>query len=193
MRPLHEAGSGPPPGPAAAEQTIRHHSAGPAQGSPSGQEEPPVTAGDGHAHVDPAWIEQRERERAEEAMLRDVVHRLIARATCVHGVLKPGSPEWYEAPATVQLASVAAWAGGQYLPETPIREASKAISGALDWRAEASKPSYAELQRRRAVPVTPVRCQHPNGCARVHYLEHPLPDVYWCSHHPHTQQRGAAA
>ncbi len=29
------------------------------------------------------------------------------------------------------------------------REASHAVSGALDWTAQAGRPSYAELQRRR--------------------------------------------
>jgi hypothetical protein len=192
VRPPPETGNGPPPGPATAEQTIRHHSAGPDQGNPSGQQQPPVTAGDGHAHVDPAWIEQLERDQAEEAKIRDAVHRLIARATCVHGLLRVGSPEFWRAPATVQLASIAVWGQG-YVPEHPVKQAAVATSGALNWRAGASRPSYAELQRLRSVPVTPVRCQDPGGCTRVHYVEHPIPEVVLCDRHPRTQRAGAVA
>jgi len=85
--------------------------------------------------------------------LHAVVRRLIARATCVSGILRVGSDEWFDAPATAQLASVA-YLGLQNLPEAtpPLKQASAAISGAIDWRAESSVPSLAELQRRRAKP-----------------------------------------
>lgn len=169
----------------------------------SGNQAEPVTAGDDHPawiqRLKPGkirddavrWIQRLEHEQAEQDEIRDAVHRLIARATIVHGILPVGSPEFWAAPATVQLASIAVL-GQEYLPEHPMKQAASGISGALDWRAEASRPSYAELQRRRSIPITPVRCQAP-GCGRVHYLEHPLPDVYLCDHHPRTQRRGAAA
>lgn len=84
--------------------------------------------------------------------LRDAVARLVARATCLTGLLVVGGDEWWAAPATVQLGCVAAL-GLDHLPQpAPLKQASLAISQALDWRAEADVPSYAELQRRRAQP-----------------------------------------
>jgi len=38
---------------------------------------------------------------------------------------------------------------------TALREASYAISAAVDWSAASRRPSYAELERRRAVVVVP--------------------------------------
>jgi hypothetical protein len=184
------AGGPPVRGTAATTKTRTHQVASPAQVTAPGRQVEPVTACGGRAHVNPAWVEQLERERVEDAKIRDAVCRLIARATCA--MLPVGSPEWWDAPAAVQLASVAVW-GQEYAPESPMKQAARGISGALDWRAEASRPAHAELQRRRSVPVTPVRCQHPGGCSRVHYLEHPLQDVYLCDHHQHTQRAGAVA
>jgi hypothetical protein len=184
--------SGGPPvrGATATTKTHPHHEVDPNTEStgPVGHGEP-VTAGDGGYA---AWIGDLEREQAEDDKVRDAVHRLIARATCITGgVLPVGSPEWFAAPLAVQLASVAI-VGQQYLPETPMRQASKAMSGALDWRAAAGRESFAELQRRRSTPITPVRCQDP-GCGRVQYVEHPLPERFLCDRCERTQRAGAAA
>jgi hypothetical protein len=54
-----------------------------------------------------------------------------------------------------------------------LKEAAVAISGMIDWRAEAEHYSYAELVRRRAVPVTPIYCQH-DHCHAVVSVPHPL-------------------
>lgn len=85
-------------------------------------------------------------------LLRDAVARLIARATCTSGTLVVGSDEWWAAPATVQLGCVAALGLDHIPPAAPDKQASVAISNAVDWAAEAEVPSYAELARRRAQP-----------------------------------------
>lgn len=81
-----------------------------------------------------------------------------------------GSPEWCEADEDARHAAVfvfakryldhigiRAWANVQKAREadeerlTARREASHAVSGALDWTAQSRRPSYAELTRRRSV------------------------------------------
>jgi hypothetical protein len=174
------AGGPPVRGTAATTKTRTHQVASPAQVTAPGRQVEPVTACGGRAHVNPAWVEQLERERVEDAKIRDAVCRLIARATCA--MLPVGSPEWWDAPAAVQLASVAV-AGQEYVPETPEKAAAVAISGALNWRAETDRPPFTELALRRAIPVTPVRCQHQDGCRAVLSVEHPLPERVLCTRH----------
>jgi hypothetical protein len=101
--------------------------------------------------LDREWADRVARDQAVEDERRDIVRRLFARATCATGVPMPFSPEWFAAPATVQITAVALL-GQEYLPASPLKAASVAISTALSWRAEAQKPSFAELQRRRAQP-----------------------------------------
>lgn len=45
----------------------------------------------------------------------------------------------------------------EWLWRAELRESSSAISAAVDWRAAASVPTYAELQRRRSTYTTPAR------------------------------------
>lgn len=124
--------------------------------------------------LDREWAAQIAREQAKDDERRDIIRRLFDRAVCATGTPEPFTQEWFAASATVQLAAVALL-GPQYLPEPPTKQASRAIAGALDWRAEADAPSFAELQRRRAAPVTPLRCVHP-GCRAVVSVPHPLPE-----------------
>jgi len=85
-----------------------------------------------------------------------------------------GTPEWADASPVARVLSVLvhllavhdrcaraewAWTDRARLDEEARliaqREASHAISGALDWTAQSRRPSYAELRRRRAVVVVP--------------------------------------
>jgi hypothetical protein len=182
---VRQKGDGAPPVRGSAATTTRpNQEAGPRpEFTAPGRPAELVTAGEGCAYVDPVWVEELARERAEDAKIRDAVCRLIARATCTTGgVLPVGSPEWWDAPAAVQLASVAV-AGQEYVPETPEKAAAVAISGALNWRAETDRPPFTELALRRAIPVTPVRCQHQDGCRAALSVEHPLPERVLCTRH----------
>lgn len=64
-----------------------------------------------------------------------------------------------------------------------LSDSTAAISAALDWRAVATAPTYAELERRRAVPVVPLRCATRN-CQTVLSVPYPAPpqDVH-CPRH----------
>jgi hypothetical protein len=53
-----------------------------------------------------------------------------------------------------------------------LRQTSYAVAGGLDWRAVASAPTYAELERRRRL-TTETPC---GACGRTVTLVHPLPD-----------------
>ncbi|MFC9251215.1 hypothetical protein [Amycolatopsis thailandensis] len=80
---------------------------------------------------------------------------------------------------------------GEWTKRAAMRQASGAVCAALDWRAFARVPTYAELERRRAEPVTPRRCGA-RGCRMV--LSVPWPasgrDVF-CTRHE--DDRSAAA
>ncbi|MEU3622937.1 hypothetical protein BS329_39930 [Amycolatopsis coloradensis] len=80
---------------------------------------------------------------------------------------------------------------GEWSRRTAMRQASGAVCAALDWRAFARVPTYAELERRRAEPVTPRRCGA-RDCRMVLSVPWPAPrhDVF-CSRHE--DDRSAAA
>lgn len=82
-----------------------------------------------------------------------------------------GGPDWVAASDTMKLASAFA-ALLAYMdaaafttlvlardrrdaPGNALRQASHAISAAVDWSAASRRPSHAELDRRRAVVVMP--------------------------------------
>jgi len=154
-----------PPGKESAATTATHHGTfGRGRGETTASAAQPLTCAHGAEadnrrtadddyvsdyQIDRGWADRRAREEAIEDGRREIIRRLFERATCATGVVDAFSPEWFALPATQQIACVAL-TGPQYLPEPPAKQASQAVSKALDWAAEAREPSFAELQRRRA-------------------------------------------
>jgi len=103
------------------------------------------------------------RQQAVRAYLGPIVER-AREAGPLPGL---GSPEWTDAPDTVRVATcfaallaytdAATFASLVHArdrrdaPGNALRQASHAISGAVDWTAASRRPSHAELVRRRAV------------------------------------------
>lgn len=99
------------------------------------------------------------------------VHQAVAPALAARLVIPPfGSWAWCElaeddparSHATVR-AALAWWSGMAFGPGVPasvldhvvaerMADASREVSAAANWRAIAHRPTYAELERRRAVP-----------------------------------------
>jgi len=95
----------------------------------------------------------------------------IERARSAGPLPELGSAEWVAATDPVRLASAfaallahmdaAAFTSlvlardRRDAPGNALRQASHAISAAVDWTAASRRPSYAELERRRAVVVVP--------------------------------------
>lgn len=135
--------------------------------------------------------------RAEVARL---VHPFVhsARSECgrIPGV---GSAQWWAASTAARIAGllVLAEAWLTFDPERAIDERFKAaavdLCRANDWTAEARRPLHSELAARRAILVTPVRCQY-QGCGVVLSMEHPLPpDLRTVRCKAHGTQSGVAA
>ena len=106
-----------------------------------------------------------------QQVVRAYLGPIVERARETGPLPELGSPQWSAASDTVRLASAFA-ALGAYLdaatfttlvlardrreaPGNALRQASHAISAAVDWTAASRRPSYAELERRRAVVVVP--------------------------------------
>jgi hypothetical protein len=111
------------------------------------------------------------------ACARHYLEPLIAQAREVRALPVLGSPEWVVADAMTKYAATFVWALST-LDATAMsslssardrrvaredrreflvaqREASHAVSAAVDWRAASQRPSHAELVARRAVVAVP--------------------------------------
>jgi hypothetical protein len=133
-------------------------------------------------HIPPNMSATPEELHTEVRRLVDAAVRL---ARLRHRALPAvGSAAWWSAPDDVRLATILVL-GESYVIRGPaeaaaaqLKAVSNAISGALDWSANAHRlifESPGKLAARRAVVATPVRCAH-RGCPAVVSVEHPLPD-----------------
>lgn len=143
----------------------------------------------------------QEPHRSGVDLLATVFHLVdpLVRAARAHygGIPTVGDADWWNAPADVQLAAVLLVAKAFLLAEQlraadALKGAAVAVSrSGIRWASDLT--SYAELQRRRAELVTPVRCTQ-RGCAVVVSVPHPLPNLntVLCARH-RTPKAGAAA
>jgi len=97
--------------------------------------------------------------------VRTYLNPTVERARAAGPLPELGSAEWIESPDSVRLAAcfaallahmdAAAFTSLVHArdrrdaPGNALRQASHAVSGALDWTAQSKRPSFAELQRRR--------------------------------------------
>jgi hypothetical protein len=127
----------------------------------------------------------------------DLVDPLVRAARADYGGIPTvGDSAWWAAPPDVQLAAVLlvakAWLLGEQLRAAEgLKDAAIRISSSgLYWASDLT--SYAELARRRAELVTPVRCTH-RGCTAVVSVPHPLPNLLTVRCRHHAQPSEAAA
>jgi len=104
-------------------------------------------------------------------VVRAYLDPIVERARSAGPLPQLGSPDWTAASDTVKLASAFAELlryveastfttlvrarDHRDAPGHALRQASHAISSAVDWTAASKRPSHAELVRRRAVVVVP--------------------------------------
>jgi len=98
----------------------------------------------------------------------DAVARLVCAAASMHGPVPAlGTPEWFSAEWTSQVAAVAVAALGDPAEQTAAeKQAATAISASLNWSEASHRPSYATLVARRAVPGPMARRVDPEAAAR---------------------------
>jgi hypothetical protein len=127
--------------------------------------------------------------------VRRLVEPIVRSARLRHRSLPSvGSAAWWSSPDDVRLATILLL-GESYIMYSPadaaaaqLKAVSVAISGALDWSANAYRLIFeapGQIALRRAVAATPIRCAH-RGCLVVVSVEHPLPDdwsVVQCFRH----------
>jgi len=130
------------------------------------------TAGQPDADV-PDWPPYRDWS-GERAVIVDALALTVGPWAAREDVPEFGTAEWSGASPLARLLATLvylvdvhdrcaraewAWTDRARLDEearlTAQREASHAISAALDWTAASRRPSHAELERRRAVVVMP--------------------------------------
>ncbi len=103
--------------------------------------------------------------------VRAYLDPIVERARSAGPLPELGSAEWTAATDTVKLASAFAALlahtdaatftslvlarDRREAPGNALRQASHAISAAVDWTAASKRPSHAELTRRRSVVVMP--------------------------------------
>jgi len=102
-------------------------------------------------------------------VVRAYLGPIVERARAAGPLPELGGPEWMGAPETVRVAtcfaallahmdaatftSLVLARDRRDAPGDALGQASHAISAAVDWTAASRRPSYAELERRRAVVV----------------------------------------
>jgi hypothetical protein len=142
------------------------------------------------------WICEPETVGYEELPLLAEVHRMVGKAVALAGGSVPpvGSTAWWSAGPVSRIAGLLVLAEARLVddPDALVAEQLKAvsvaISGALDWSANAYRLIFeapGQIALRRAVAATPIRCAH-RGCLVVVSVEHPLPDdwsVVQCFRH----------
>ncbi len=130
------------------------------------------TAGQSDVDV-PDWPPRRDWS-GERAVIVDALAITVGPWAGAQDVPAFGTPEWTDASplarllaALVHLLAVhdrcarAEWVWTERARReeearlTALREASHAISAAVDWSAQSRRPSHAELERRRAEVVVP--------------------------------------
>jgi len=129
---------------------------------------------DEQSEVDaPEWPPRRDWS-GERAVIQEALAHTVSPWAAREDVPPFGTPEWAAASPLARLLATLvhlldvhdrcaraewAWTDRARLDEearlTGQREASHAISAALDWTAASRRPTHAELERRRAVVVVP--------------------------------------
>lgn len=121
----------------------------------------------------PDWPPRRDWS-GERAVIVDALDITVGPWAAVEDVPQFGTPEWAGASPLARLLATlvhllevhdrcarAEWVWTDRARQdeearlTALREASHAISAAVDWSAQSQRPSHAELERRRAVVVMP--------------------------------------
>lgn len=98
-----------------------------------------------------------------EAEVAEAVLAFATSSLTCGRVPRFASPEWVMLPdddpakkAAVVRAALAWW-GRQLLEGEEHVEVSSAVSGGYDWSKQANRPTRAEVERRRSVPVSGTR------------------------------------
>ena len=123
--------------------------------------------------VAPEWPPRRDWS-GEREVIATALALTVGPAAAVEDVPAFGTPEWGAASPSARVLAVlvhllevhdrcarAEWVCWDRARQdedarlTALREASHAISAAVDWSAASRRPSHAELERRRAVVVMP--------------------------------------